>query len=245
MKTFVRIVSILLVLVLAFSLASCKKEEQSVKESSTDAEALDKDIDAALKLLGKSEEWPKDKLPQSFPQQPAGKIINAGSTGDEVIIKMEEVPQDAFDEFKAQLESNGWKMSDNVNASIKATYELYELSADYSDDGSLQLWLIKQQELAWPDKLLPSGFPKFEKGKVSDVNDDTDNNIVGIYIEGASIADAVEYLDKLIQSGWEGEKPEIAEGQNSFNTQLSKDGSMIDYDFYENADAFCIQVVKQ
>ena len=168
-------------------------------------------LDKALEGGGLTVEgWPEGKIPDEIPEYKKGKVVNSGGYAEEYTILVE-TEEEELKEYLDQLEGLGWYV-DRDDRFPMARNKNISLNFQFNSKTLLQISVYVQKQGSWPADELPSDIFPPDKGTlvgevvISDIGEreDVAYNITYDY-EGLSIEDAGEYMQKLIDKGWQGD----------------------------------------
>ena len=156
------------------------------------------------------EGWPEGKIPAEIPEYRKGKVVNSGGYEEEYTILVE-TEEEELKEYLDQLEDSGWYV-DRDDRFPMAREKNISLNFQFNSKTLLQISVYVQKQGSWPVDELPSDIFPPDKGTlvgevaISDIGEreGTAYNIAYGY-EGLSIEDAGEYMQKLIDKGWQGD----------------------------------------
>jgi hypothetical protein len=157
------------------------------------------------------EGWPEGKIPAEIPEYKKGKVVNSGGSEEEYTILVE-TNREELKEYLDQLESFGWYV-DRDDRFPMARNKNISLDFQFNSKTLLQISIYVQMQGSWPgDELPPDVFPP-DKGTlvgevvISDVGEREDFIYYITYdYEGLSNEDVGEYMQKLIDKGWQGDE---------------------------------------
>ena len=169
-------------------------------------------LDKALEGGGLTVEgWPEGKIPDEIPEYKKGKVVNSGGYAEEYTILVE-TEEEELKEYLDQLEGLGWYV-DRDDRFPMARNKNISLNFQFNSKTLLQISVYVQKQGSWLGDELPSDIFPPDKGTlvgevvISDIGekDDVVYNITYDY-EGLSNEDVVEYMQKLINKGWQGDE---------------------------------------
>ena len=157
------------------------------------------------------EGWPEGKVPAEIPEYKKGKVVNSGG-GEEEYTILVETNREELKEYLDQLESFGWYV-DRDDRFPMARNKNISLNFQFNSKTLLQISVYVQKQGSWPMDELPSDIFPPDKGTlvgevvISDIGekDDVVYNITYDF-DGLSNEDVVEYMQKLINKGWQGDE---------------------------------------
>ncbi len=157
------------------------------------------------------EGWPEGKVPAEIPEYEKGKVVNSGGDAEEYTIFVETNGEE-LKAYLDQLESLDWYV-DRDDTFPMARKKNISLDFQFNSKILLQISVYVQKQGSWPGDELPSDIFPPDKGTlvgevvISDIGekDDVVYNITYDY-EGLSNEDVVEYMQKLINKGWQGDE---------------------------------------
>lgn len=154
--------------------------------------------------------WSADAVPSALPKYTEGKYDSSGGTADDFYILVNNTDQDALDRYLIELKSAGWIVSTDSNDGI-AVLGIYEVVFDWKNSAATRLQINVRTESAgqWlyddiPPDILPPKTGTLATAMTLEGSDE-DGRYISFTIDGMDEAEAMEYLQMLVENGWSGE----------------------------------------
>jgi uncharacterized protein (DUF433 family) len=158
------------------------------------------------------EGWPEGKVPSEIPEYKNGKVVNSGGDSREYTILVDKTNRGDLDEYLDLLESSGWYVQRD-DSYPTASNKNIRLDFQFNSKTLLQVSVLVEELGNWPAGQLPEDIFPPQKGMLVGTVDIVDNGYNGSEVynityeySGLTDEDVEEYMNELMDSGWEGDR---------------------------------------
>jgi len=175
---------------------------------------IDEDTLAEVMQTGKLTRggWPEGRVPSEIPEYQKGEVVNSGGDSREYTILVDKTNREDLAEYLDVLESSGWHVHRD-DSYPSARNNNMRLDFQFNSKTLLQVSVLVEELGDWPADQLPADIFPPKKGTLVGTVDIIDNgyNDLEIYninyeYSGLTDEDVTEYMNELMDSGWEGDR---------------------------------------
>lgn len=184
--------------------------------------------------------WPSELAPEDLPEYTQGTVVNSGEVDGTRYIKIRDTDQDRLNAYLNELKNGGWIVTGSSSES-QALKGLYTADFEWQGGGEiLQVSVYAIDAGSWPEGDIPPDVLKprngTQVGSVEVLNTGENMWYFNYTYDGIDAAAAQEYMETMMESGWEGD---VSQLYKSFEWEGKKYSATIEiYETIETRTTF-------